>query len=111
MGVFTGSLIPKVELAFCASCGNCNHFLSECHGLIENFDSLWDKLKTKARDLNPVDGDQIVNFNTKLNRHNEMLLLLRGLQLPFNNITTKSKDLLLQLLDKFTRFSLKSCMR
>ena len=28
----------------------------------ENFDSLLDKLKTKARHLNPVDGDQIANF-------------------------------------------------
>ena len=31
-------------------------------GFKENFDSLWDKLKTKARHFNPVDGDQIVNF-------------------------------------------------
>ena len=34
----------------------------KCPGFKENLDSLWDKLKTKARHLNPIDGDQIVNF-------------------------------------------------
>ena len=56
----------------------------------ENLDSLWDKLKTKARNLNPTDGDQIVNFITNLDQHHKMLLLLGGLQLPFDNITTNS---------------------
>ena len=67
-----------------------NHFLLECPGFKENLDSLWDKLKTKARSLNPTDGDQIVNFITNLDQHHKMLLLLGGLQLPFDNITTNS---------------------
>ena len=47
----------------------------------------WDKLKTKARDLNPVNGVQVVNFITNLDQHHKMLLLLGGLQLLFDNIT------------------------
>ena len=47
-------------------------------------------LKTKARHLNPVDGDQIVDFITHLDQHNKMLLLLGGLQLPFDNLTANS---------------------
>ena len=66
-----------------------NYFLLECHGFKENLDSLWDKLKTKARLLNPVDGDQIVDFITN-DRHSKMLLLLGGLQLPFNDLTANS---------------------
>ena len=67
-----------------------NHFLLECPGLKENLDSFWDKLKTKARHLNPVDGDQIVDFITNLDQHNRTLLLLGGLQLPLNDLTTNS---------------------
>ena len=66
------------------------HFVLECHRLKENFDSLWDKLKTKARDLNSVDGDQIVNFFTNLDQHHKIFFLLGGLQLPFDNITGNS---------------------
>ena len=67
-----------------------NHFLRECPGFKENLDSLWDKLKTKARHLNLADGDQIVTFITNLDKHNKMLLLLGGLQLPFNDLTANS---------------------
>ena len=59
-------------------------------GSKENLDSLWVKLKTKARHLNPIDGDQIVNFITKLDQHNKMLLLLGGFQLLFDNVTVNS---------------------
>ena len=65
-----------------------NHFLLECPEFKENFDSLWDKLKTKARDLNPIDGDQIVNFISNLDQHQKMLTPLEGLRLLFDNITT-----------------------
>ena len=47
-------------------------------------------MKTKARNLNPIDGDQIVNFITNLDQHSKIILLLGGLQLPFDNITTNS---------------------
>ena len=67
-----------------------NHFLLECPEFKETFDSLWDKLIAKARDISPVDGDQIVNFITSLDQHRKMLLLLGSLQLPFDNITTNS---------------------
>ena len=75
-----------------------NHFFLECPGFKENFDSLWDKLKTKAKDLRPVDGDQILNFTTNSDQHHKKLPLLVGLQLLFDNITKNTvKDLLLQL--------------
>ena len=67
-----------------------NHFLLECPGLKENLDSLWDKLKTKARHPNPIDGDQIVDFITNLDQHNKMLLLLGDLQLPFDDLKANS---------------------
>ena len=41
-----------------------NHSLLECPGLKENLDFLSDKLKTKAKHLNPIDGDQIVDHHT-----------------------------------------------
>ena len=86
--------ITNTEGATCFVCKQhvetVNHFLLECPGFEENLDSLWDKLKTKARHLNPVDGDQIVDFITNLDQHNKMLLLLRGLQLPFDDLTANS---------------------
>ena len=95
MAVFPGSLIPKVQLAlFCKqSVETVNHFLLECSGFKENLDFLWDKLKTKPRHLNPVHGDQIVDFITNLDQHYEMLLLLGGLQLPFKIRTEKLHEL------------------
>ena len=67
-----------------------NHFFLECPGVKENLDSLWDELKSKARHLNPIDGDQIVNFITNLDQHNKLRLLLGGLQLPFDDLTANS---------------------
>ena len=67
-----------------------NQFLLECLGFKENFDSLWDKLKTKARHLNPTDRDQIVDFITNVDQHNKMLLLSAGLQLPFHYLSANS---------------------
>ena len=93
MAVFPGSLIPKVHVTcfVCKQGGETvNHFFPECPGFKENLDSLWDKLKTKARQLNPVDGDQIMDFITNLDQHNTMLLLFGGLQLPFDDLTANS---------------------
>ena len=93
MAVFPGSLIPKVQLALFTNKVwklTVNRFLFECPGFMENLDSLWDKSKTKARHLNPVDGDQIVDFISNLDQHNKMLLLLGGLQLPFDDLTANS---------------------
>ena len=104
--------LTNTEGATCFVCKQgvkiVNHFLLGCPGFKENLDFLWDKLKTKAKHLNPTDGDQIVNFITNLDQHNKMLLLLGGLQLPFDDLTANSmKDLLLQLLKKFIRFARK----
>ena len=89
--------IPWLTTTEGATCFVCkqgaetvNHFLLECPGFKENLDSLWEKLKTKARHLNHVDGDQIVDFITNLDQHIKMLLLLGGLQLPFDDLTTNS---------------------
>ena len=67
--------IPRITNTEGATCFVCkqgvetvNQFLLECSGFKENLDSLWDKLKTKARHLNPVDGDQIVDFITNLDQ-------------------------------------------
>ena len=73
--------IPRITDTEAATCFVCkqgvetvNHFLLECSGFKGNLESFWDKLKTKARHLNPVDGDQIVDFITNLDQHNKMLL-------------------------------------
>ena len=55
-----------------------NRFLLECPGFKENFDSLWDMLKTKAGDLNPVDEDQIVNFITNLDQHHKRFFITKS---------------------------------
>ena len=91
MAVFPESLIPKVQLALFANKVwklTVNHFLLECPEFKENLDSIWDKTKTKARRLNPFDGDQIVDFITNLDQHNKMPL--GGLQLPFDDLTANS---------------------
>ena len=90
----TNPWFTNTEDAICFVCKQgvetVNHFLLECPLFKENLDSLWDKLKTKARHLNPVDGDQIVDFITSLHQHNKMLLLLGGLLLPFDDLTANS---------------------
>ena len=88
--VFPGSLIPKVQLALFANKVWKLFITSFCPGFKENLHSLWDKLKTKARHQNPVDGDQNMDFITNLDQHNKMPLFLGGLQLPFDNLTANS---------------------
>ena len=76
--------ITNTEGATCFVCKqgmetvSVNHFLLECPGFKKNLDSLWDKLKTEARHLNPVDVDFFVDFITSLDQHNKILLLLGG---------------------------------
>ena len=74
--------ITNTEGATCFVCKQgvetVSHFLLECPVFKENLDFLWEKLKTRARILNPVDGDQIVDFIINLDQHNKMLLLLWG---------------------------------
>ena len=65
--------IPRITYTEGAACFVCkqgvetvNHSLLELSEFKENLDSLWDKLKTKARHLNPVDGDKIPGSNCGL---------------------------------------------
>ena len=93
MAVFPGSLIPKVQLALFANKVwklTVNHFLLECSEFKENFDSIWDKSKTKARHLTLLMGIKLWTLFTNLDQHNKMLLLLGGLQLPFDDLTANS---------------------
>ena len=48
------------------------------------------QVENQARHLNPIDGDQIVNFMTNLDQHHKIFLLSGGLQLPFDNIIANS---------------------
>ena len=83
-----GKLRPKWGVVFpwfadtdgvtCSVCKqgveSVKHFVLECRGFEENFDSLWEKLKTKVTELNPADGDHNVNFVTNLDQHHKVLL-------------------------------------
>ena len=81
------SWLTNTEGATCFVCKQgvetVNHFLLERPGFKENLDSLWDKLKSKARHLNSIDGDQIVNFITNLDQHSKIPRRFGCLQLPF----------------------------
>ena len=93
MAVFPG-WITNTEGATCfvfkQGVETVNHFFLECPGFNENLHSLWEKLKTKARHLNSVDGYQIVDFITNLDQHDKMFLLLGGLQLQLDDLTANS---------------------
>ena len=104
--------IPWLTNAEGATCFVCkqgvetvDHFLLECPGFKEHLDSLWDKLKTEARYLNPIDGERIVNFITNLDQHYKMLLLLGDLQLPFDNKTNSIKRFVDAAVGKITKFA------
>ena len=52
-----------------------------------------------------------MDFITNLDQHNKMLLLLGGLQLPFDDLTANSiKRFLAAAVGKFTRLARKHCM-
>ena len=63
------------------------HFLLDCPFFKENVDSVWLNIKTRITETNPLDGTQICNFISNLDRVSKVLLLLGGLPLPFNNAT------------------------
>ena len=63
---------------------NVNHFLLECREFLINFHSIWLNLKQKIISASPIDGPQIFYFIHHLNQRNKVLLLLGGLQLPFD---------------------------
>ena len=78
----------NTEGALCFICKenveNVNHFLSECREFRNNFDSIWLNLRQKIASASPIDGPQIFDFIHHLNQRHKVLLLLGGLQLPFD---------------------------
>ena len=78
----------NTEGALCFICKknieNVNHFLLECRELHNNFDSIWLNLRQKIVSASPIDGPQIFYFIHHLNQRHKVLLLLGGLQLPFD---------------------------
>ena len=61
------------------------HFSLDCSYFRNNFESLWDKLKIKIARSNLIDGAYFCNFIKNLDENKRVLLLLRGLALPFDN--------------------------
>ena len=83
---FPGCQILKMHSALFAkkNVENVNHFLLECREFHNNFDSIWLNLRQKIVSVSPIDGPQIFYFIHHLNQRHKVLLLLGGLQLPFD---------------------------
>ena len=82
---FPGCQILKMHSAFLQrNVENVNHFLLECREFSNNFDSIWLNLRQKIVSVSPIDGLQIFYFIHHLNQRYKVLLLLGGLQLPFD---------------------------
>ena len=63
------------------------HFLPDFPFFKENVDSIWLNIKARITETNPLDGTQICNFISNLGRDSEVLQLLGGLPVPFDNVT------------------------
>ena len=79
----------KTEGSLCFICKEntetvYHHFI-ECLPFRDNYNSLWSNLKTKIISFNQTDGITMFDFITNLDPHKNVLLLLGGLSLPFNN--------------------------
>ena len=96
MGNFglNGSLpwLHNTDSAICFICKkdieSATHLFLDCSYFRNNFELLWNKLKSKIAGSNPTDGAYICNFIENLDGHNKVLLLLGGLALPFDNETS-----------------------
>ena len=55
-----------------------------------NYSSLWSNWKTKIINFNQIDGITMSDFITNLDPHKKVLLLLRGLSLPFDDASVVS---------------------
>ena len=64
-----------------------SHFLLDCPTFRGHFDSLWANLAVKVTKLSDIDGRQISEFIAKLDRHENALLILGCLPLPFHAAT------------------------
>ena len=86
--------IPRLrdsDGAFCFVCKqdveSVTHFLLDCSYFKQKFLSFWRNLKIKITVSNQADGVNICQFIDNLDRHHKVVLLLRGLCLPFDNVT------------------------
>ena len=88
--------LSRKQGALCFICKenveNVSHFLHDCTEFRQNFDSIWLNLKQKVISANPIDGSQIFDFVSHLDRQQKTLLLLGGgggggLFLPFDQTT------------------------
>ena len=61
-----------------------HHFI-DCPAFMDNYSSLWSNLKTKIISFNQTDGITMSNFITNSDPRKKVLLLLRGLSLPFDD--------------------------
>ena len=66
---------------------NVSHFPHDCTEFRQNFDCIWLNLKQKVISANPIDGSQIFDFISHLDRQQKTLVLLGGLSLPFDQTT------------------------
>ena len=64
-----------------------HHFLLDCPFFKENVDSVWLNINTRITETNTLDGTQICNTISNLDRDSKVLLPLGGLPLPFDNAT------------------------
>ena len=60
------------------------HFIY-CPALKDNYSSLWSNLKSKIINCNQADGIAMSNFIANLDSHRKVSLLLRALDLPFDD--------------------------
>ena len=87
---FSGGVpwLSHTQGALCFICKenveNVSYFLHDCPEFRQNFDSAWLNLKQKVISANPIDGSQIFDFISRLDRQQKTLLLLGGLSLPFD---------------------------
>ena len=86
--------LSRTQGALCFICKenveNVSHFLHDCTEFIQNFDSIWLNLKQKVISANPIDGSQIFDFISHLDRQQKTLLLLGGC--PFHLINYSLYD-------------------
>ena len=68
--------------SFCLICKqgseDVTHFLLDCFFFKENVDPVWLNIKARITETNPLDGTQICNFISNLDRDSKGLLLLGG---------------------------------
>ena len=91
--------LPDTNGVYCSVCkdtvDSTSHFINDCPSF-------------KACSSDPTDGYLMMNLVDNLDKHSEMLLLLGGLPLPFDQMMAHSmRRFITSALEKFTTFVLK----